>query len=288
MRYVLIASIAVCTLLATLLPVAAGDHYHSENRWVGQSLHSQCDFLGHCSWPYWKNNYHHRPRYSRNHFYGGTRLHHHSHYLHRHRYLYNAYRAYRQPDSDLMEAQLRLRDLGYDVDGDGVWGPQTAHAIRSFQRREGLDVTGELGPRTKAMLMDRDDRHRFSQGPRRGNERYDRDGPRRVAGWRYGGDERDDRRECRHEMIRAYSDQHVWKEADEIARKRWMGAVRAEHGEVYMSWDFAADKKVSCWQSGEGATFAEKAAESLGRAHTRCVAEARPCLVRRDASETDR
>ncbi|MDY6782635.1 MAG: peptidoglycan-binding domain-containing protein [Cyanobacteriota bacterium] len=47
--------------------------------------------------------------------------------------------------------QRRLDTLGYNVGSagtDGVFGPSTASAVRSFQRRNGLLVDGIVGPRT--------------------------------------------------------------------------------------------------------------------------------------------
>ena len=42
------------------------------------------------------------------------------------------------------------RDLG--VASDGIFGPQTEHAVLSFQRSHGLPVTGLVGPLTRAAL----------------------------------------------------------------------------------------------------------------------------------------
>lgn len=49
--------------------------------------------------------------------------------------------------------QQALIDRGYKVNSaDGVWGPQTATALRSFQRDKGLDATGRADPQTLATL----------------------------------------------------------------------------------------------------------------------------------------
>lgn len=48
--------------------------------------------------------------------------------------------------------QQRLRAHGFNVSVDGVFGPNTAAAVRSFQQRKGLGVDGVVGPRTWAAL----------------------------------------------------------------------------------------------------------------------------------------
>ncbi len=51
------------------------------------------------------------------------------------------------------DAQRTLRDLGYQPGPiDGVMGPRTQTALRSYQRTEGLPVTGRLDPETMARL----------------------------------------------------------------------------------------------------------------------------------------
>lgn len=49
-------------------------------------------------------------------------------------------------------AQASLRDQGFPLSVDGVWGPQTASAIERFQRTNNLPVTGELNTETLAAL----------------------------------------------------------------------------------------------------------------------------------------
>jgi hypothetical protein len=50
-------------------------------------------------------------------------------------------------------AQQRLADLKYDVGTvDGIFGPQTAMAVKAFQQHNGLNVDGIIGPRTWAAL----------------------------------------------------------------------------------------------------------------------------------------
>ena len=57
--------------------------------------------------------------------------------------------------SDMVfKVQQRLHDLGFYVRDniDGHWGPNTAAALRNFQRARGLDPTGQLDSRTMAAL----------------------------------------------------------------------------------------------------------------------------------------
>jgi len=53
-------------------------------------------------------------------------------------------------------AQTRLAELGFPVGGvDGVYGPQTAHAVRLFQASVGIVPDGEVGPQTSKALARR-------------------------------------------------------------------------------------------------------------------------------------
>jgi peptidoglycan hydrolase-like protein with peptidoglycan-binding domain len=56
-------------------------------------------------------------------------------------------RGHRLPRATVVAAQQAL-----GVTADGIIGPQTRRAIRRFQRRHGLRVTGRLNPRTLAAL----------------------------------------------------------------------------------------------------------------------------------------
>ncbi len=48
---------------------------------------------------------------------------------------------------DIAELQQRLNDLGFDSGRvDGVFGPDTDHALREFQRNVGIDADGTCGP----------------------------------------------------------------------------------------------------------------------------------------------
>jgi uncharacterized protein (TIGR02594 family) len=52
------------------------------------------------------------------------------------------------------DVQRRLRVLGFDaVDVDGVTGPKTTQAVKSFQRANGLLADGIVGPKTRLALF---------------------------------------------------------------------------------------------------------------------------------------
>lgn len=55
--------------------------------------------------------------------------------------------------SQVLEMQQALQDGGYDVGPvDGIWGPQTAQALRDFQQAQGLESTGEPSQESLAAL----------------------------------------------------------------------------------------------------------------------------------------
>lgn len=50
------------------------------------------------------------------------------------------------------EIQNNLKEEGHTVSVDGVWGPNTAAAIRAFQQSKDLPVTGQIDTQTLAAL----------------------------------------------------------------------------------------------------------------------------------------
>ena len=69
-----------------------------------------------------------------------------------------ASQAFRVGDqgSEIAEIQGKLVLLGYDVMADGDFGPATVEAIKAFQKANGLEVNGLIGPATYAALLGRD------------------------------------------------------------------------------------------------------------------------------------
>ena len=59
---------------------------------------------------------------------------------------------YGMKGDDVANLQTTLNNLGYNVDVDGSFGPQTLAAVKSYQQANGLDVDGMVGPQTTAAL----------------------------------------------------------------------------------------------------------------------------------------
>ena len=56
-------------------------------------------------------------------------------------------------DTNVMQAQRKLQMLGYQTGGaDGLMGPSTRRAIKTFQKKSNLKVTGQLDAPTLAAL----------------------------------------------------------------------------------------------------------------------------------------
>ncbi len=52
----------------------------------------------------------------------------------------------------VMLLQGKLAGLGYSLVADGIFGPRTENAVRSYQQARGLTVDGIVGPQTRAAL----------------------------------------------------------------------------------------------------------------------------------------
>lgn len=50
--------------------------------------------------------------------------------------------------SDVRRWQARMRERGWNIDVDGIFGPQTERVARAFQAEKGLRVDGIVGPET--------------------------------------------------------------------------------------------------------------------------------------------
>ena len=55
--------------------------------------------------------------------------------------------------SAVYAVQQALRNRGYYVSRDGVYGPQTESAVLQFQRNNGLLRDGKVGPQTRSYLL---------------------------------------------------------------------------------------------------------------------------------------
>ncbi len=53
---------------------------------------------------------------------------------------------------DVQAVQQSLRDEGYELAVDGIYGPETEQVVRAFQEREELQVDGIVGPATRSAL----------------------------------------------------------------------------------------------------------------------------------------
>lgn len=55
------------------------------------------------------------------------------------------------------QLQLLLREEGYNLQPDGIFGPMTREAVLSYQTTQGLEADGIVGPKTWQRLMNRKD-----------------------------------------------------------------------------------------------------------------------------------
>ena len=49
--------------------------------------------------------------------------------------------------------QAALCEAGHTLDIDGEFGPKTENALREYQKKNGLEVDGVVGPATYAKLL---------------------------------------------------------------------------------------------------------------------------------------
>lgn len=76
--------------------------------------------------------------------------------------------------ADVAALQVAMRDLGlYPHPVDGITGPWTQHAVKSFQRRHHLAVDGVAGPKTRRALGRRGRPRLGSRPMHRGNRGWD-------------------------------------------------------------------------------------------------------------------
>lgn len=54
--------------------------------------------------------------------------------------------------ADVFMLQIQLREIGYTLQADGLYGPETKAVVEAFQRDQGIQVTGVVGPVTLERL----------------------------------------------------------------------------------------------------------------------------------------
>ncbi|WP_162937559.1 peptidoglycan-binding domain-containing protein [Indioceanicola profundi] len=62
------------------------------------------------------------------------------------------YNGQQLDSQQIRQVQQALSEQGQDLDADGIWGPNTKEALRSFQEAENIDATGELDEQTVSAL----------------------------------------------------------------------------------------------------------------------------------------
>jgi hypothetical protein len=211
-----------------------GDHIDKERRLDRKALRShRCFWYGECRGNYYKARHYRRHRY------------------------YTAPR----PDSEIMASQIRLRDLGYEIEADGFMGPETRRAVERFQEERDLRVSGELDENTTDALKSNDREHFHDDNDR-------------------------DRSRCLSSIVYALS-RHSTSEANakSSAQERWMDLVQAARGGLYMNLQLAEDTRWRCFQSQAHSSFLGKAQELGSKIvggeghHMMCEVWARPCAA---------
>jgi hypothetical protein len=74
-----------------------------------------------------------------------------------------------QKSDQVRQWQQRMKDLGYKIDVDGIYGKQSAGVARQFQKDKGLAVDGVVGPQTWAKAFGNDSRQTPTARNRPGN-----------------------------------------------------------------------------------------------------------------------
>jgi peptidoglycan hydrolase-like protein with peptidoglycan-binding domain len=60
--------------------------------------------------------------------------------------------AQAQDSQTVRQVQQQLKDQGHDIAVDGQMGPQTQAALKEFQKKQGLEASGELDAGTMSAL----------------------------------------------------------------------------------------------------------------------------------------
>ncbi len=89
---------------------------------------------------------------------------------------------------DVRILQENLRAQGLPIAVDGIFGPQTAGAVRSFQRSAGIAVDGIVGPQTRAALAEAPLQDGFVRGGTGGRAPTEAERAERTPGTRRAGE----------------------------------------------------------------------------------------------------
>jgi hypothetical protein len=142
------------------------------------------------------------------------------------------------PDAAVMSAQIRLQNLGYEIEADGFMGAETREALVKFQAENDLEETGEIDRATKRILHE-------SEHP---------------------GGKDGESRQCHSEPLHIWSGQHNTEAVSKgDAQKRWMIGVQARHGSIWMNFSNATAVKWRCFQSQSHDTLLGKAQSATSK-----------------------
>lgn len=165
-----------------------------------------------------------------------------------------------------MAAQIRLQQLGYELEADGFMGSETREALTKFQYENDLKATGDLDRVTKLTLDETEEQS--------GKQSWFK-GPPKICAEKRGGETR----HCSCDPVSVTTGEHIWKDSKSESMKRWKGQVRATLGELFQGWKHAIDKVDICWHSGTGERTVDR--------HVRCMRQARPCWGILEGNDTD-